>query len=313
MQGLLIYNPIRQKDPNWPNQLYLWIHTGKKKGVRLVPVATSSLNHYIKEYRTVIQMAIAVDDNDAATFMVESANIPVFNNSRATRITNDYKTLYEHLQKKSVPMAKSIGVSLTRSGSLPNDIAALYNKIGEGNIRFPFILKEPRDSQYGSSHLIEDEAQLSSIVKTLMPGPLVAQEYMNNATELTYRAVVVGRKVVAVVGKKIDSKYDSRLRDSGFYYGLRDVPREVKKLAVFAARAVGADFVAVDIAMSRFNIPVVTDMYTSFQTLPLEKATGVAISQKIIAFVKKERSWRYYRLKDYNRRQNRYFYKHQIK
>ncbi|MBW3017257.1 RimK family alpha-L-glutamate ligase [Candidatus Woesearchaeota archaeon] len=176
------------------------------------------------------------------------------------------------LQKKGIPMPKAYLASTVEGAK------AVLEKL-----RFPIIIKFPSGT-HGKGVLISDSyASASSMLDALfvMNKSFIIQEYIETGG-VDIRVIVAGEKVVASM-KRIAVQDEKR---ANIHMGAVGKPYTLdfrtQKIAVNAAKAVGADICAVDILEGpRGPMVIEVNLSPSFQGIT--KATKIDVADKVAA------------------------------
>ena len=115
---------------------------------------------------------------------------------------------------------------------------------------------------------------------------ILVQEYIKEAGGEDIRCIVVGGKVVASMRRKgKEGEFRSNLHRGGTAGKIVITPAE-RSTAVTAAKVMGLNVCGVDLLRSNHG-PVVMEVNSSPGLEGVEKATGVDVAGKIIAFIEK--------------------------
>lgn len=112
------------------------------------------------------------------------------------------------------------------------------------------------------------------------------QEYIENDGD--YRVLVLGEKVLGVMKRSRQSKDEFRNNYSaGGRVEVADLPEDVKKLAVEAAKVCGLSVAGVDVAFRDFDVkkPVIWEVNKGPQFKGFMKATGIDVPAEIVKYL----------------------------
>jgi ribosomal protein S6--L-glutamate ligase len=191
--------------------------------------------------------------------------------------TNGHDKILSHLKMihNKVPMPKTYIASSPESGK----------KILE-KMDYPIIMKIPSGTQGKGVMFADSYESASSMLDTLttLRQPFLIQEYIEtDSTDL--RVIVVGDKIIAAMKRK-GKKDDKRANIHAGGSGERIMPNDdVKKVALKAVRAIGAEICAVDILDSNIKGPLVIEVNLSPGLQGVTKATGLDVADKIAEFL----------------------------
>jgi ribosomal protein S6--L-glutamate ligase len=153
------------------------------------------------------------------------------------------------------------------------------------DVNYPIILKFPSGTQ-GKGVMIADSIQSALTVLDAMAAlkqPVLIQEYIETGG-IDTRAIVVGEKVVASMcreSKKGDVRSNIHAGGTGKSCEL-DI--KTKKLAVDAAKVVGAEICGVDI-LQGIKGPMVIEINLSPGLQGVTKATKIDVADKIASYL----------------------------
>jgi len=193
-----------------------------------------------------------------------------------TAFTTGHDKLLTHLRlaRYNVPMPRTYISSTTKAAK------EVLQKI-----TFPIIMKIPHGTQGKGVMFAESFAAASSMLDTLdaLKQPFIIQEYIETGgTDI--RAVVIGDKVVASM-QRISQSDEKR---SNIHAGGSGEPVELdqktQKIAIDAARAVGASICGVDILKS-VKGPLVIEVNLSPGLQGITKATNKNIADAIAKYL----------------------------
>jgi ribosomal protein S6--L-glutamate ligase len=202
---------------------------------------------------------------------------------KAGAFTAGHDKLLTHLflQQSKIPMPTTY---LTSSPTAAKKILKKVN--------YPIIFKFPSGTGGKGVMYAESYAAASSLMDALesLRQPFLIQEYRETSGE-DIRAIVVGGKLVAAMKRKaVVGEKRANIHAGG--EGEAFLPdAHMKKMAIEAAKAIGAEICAVDILES-IKGPVVIELNLSPGLQGITKATGVDVADKMAKYL-------YQRTKEY--------------
>lgn len=195
---------------------------------------------------------------------------------KAGAFTAGHDKLLTHLflQQAKIPMPTTY---LTSSPTAAKKILQKVN--------YPIIFKFPSGTGGKGVMYAESFAAASSLMDALesLRQPFLIQEYIETGGE-DIRVIVVGDKVVAGMKRKaVLGEKRANIHAGG--EGEAFLPdTHTKKIAVEAAKVIGADICAVDL-LEGAKGPVVVELNLSPGLQGITKATGVPVADKIAQFL----------------------------
>jgi len=184
---------------------------------------------------------------------------------------------------------KRAGIDVPRSiyGSLQ------YLKlVSKSYFSFPFIIKGSGGDRGTRVYIVHSQEELDKKVIELRPSEIsegrryMAQEYIENDGD--YRILVLGNKVLGIMKRSSQSKDEFRNNYSaGGSVEVAELPDDIKKMAIRAARTCGLLVAGVDVAFRDFDKskPVVWEVNKGPQFAGFMKATGIDVPAEIIKFL----------------------------
>jgi ribosomal protein S6--L-glutamate ligase len=202
----------------------------------------------------------------------EKSYMPIV--SSAFTIAHDKLLTQLELQKHKIPMPKTYMASTTEAAR------SLLERLN-----YPMIMKFPHGTQ-GKGVLFADSFQsASSILDALsyLRQPFIMQEFINTGGE-DIRAFVVGEKVVAAYKRKASVKEFRANLHAGGAGEATFLDEETKRIAVKAAKALGAQICGVDILVSHKG-PLVIEVNVSPSLKGITQYSGIDVSDKVAKFL----------------------------
>jgi len=195
----------------------------------------------------------------------------------ADSFTNGHDKILTHLKL----LHNQIPTPLTYIASSPQAAKDILKTMS-----YPIVMKIPCGTQGKGVIFADSFASASSMLDTLtvLRQPFLIQEYIETgSTDL--RIIVVGDKVVAAMKRK-GLKDDKRSNLHAGGIGERAVASEdVKRIAIKAAKALGAEICGVDILVSKLKGPLVIELNLSPGLQGVTKATGINVADKISEYL----------------------------
>lgn len=153
----------------------------------------------------------------------------------------------------------------------------------------PLILKLTASTHGNGVLLAETKKAAEALINAFrgIGSDFLVQEFIKEAGGSDIRCFVVGDKVIAAMQRKaVKGEYRSNLHRGGTAEVIKLRPEE-RRLAIKAARVMGLDLAGVDILRSAHG-PLVIEVNSSPGLEGIEKATGIDVASKIIAYIEKD-------------------------
>ncbi len=152
----------------------------------------------------------------------------------------------------------------------------------------PVVIKLLEGTQGIGVVLADTERSATSVIEAFRSAEvnIMVQEYIKEAGASDIRAFVVGGKIVAAMMRKgADGEFRSNLHRGGSAEVIK-LSTEERATALRAARSMGLNVCGVDMLRSNHG-PVVMEVNSSPGLEGIEKATGIDVAGRIIAFIEK--------------------------
>ena len=215
---------------------------------------------------------------------IERHNMFCINNRESMEVCEDkYRTILR-LSDSDIP------VPLTSIATNEETIDIAVKKVGG---KFPVVVKTITGSKGVGVFIIDRieslKSSLQAIWKVNSDTEIILQEYIESAYDL--RIHVLGKKVIAAM-KRFKIKKDFR---SNFSLGgkVSDVKltEEQEKIALLAAKAVGAVWSGVDMMIDKDGKCYIIEVNTSPGTQGIEQATGKSIVEMVVKYALDKKHW----------------------
>lgn len=197
----------------------------------------------------------------------------------ANAFTTIHNKLLTHLvlEQQHIPMPKTYISATTESAK---ELLAKVN--------FPIVMKFPEGTQGKGVMFADSKSSASSLLDALgaLNQPFIIQEYVETGgTDI--RALVVGDKVIAAM-KRTAQKEEKRANlHAGGYGTAVQLTREVNKLAVDTAKALGVDICGIDILEGPLG-PYVIEANISPGLQGLRKVSTIDLPEELAKFLYKK-------------------------
>ncbi len=202
----------------------------------------------------------------------KAAYMPFFANA----FTTVHNKLLTHLvlQQHKIPMPRTY---------ITSTIAAARDLLKRVN--YPIVMKFPEGTQGKGVMFADSYSSASSLLDALgvLNQPFIIQEYVETGGS-DIRALVVGEKVIAAMQRKAQTNEKRANIHAGGIGQPVQLSKEVIRLAVTTAQALGADICGVDILESPLG-PLVIEANISPGLQGLSKVSPIDIPDEIAKFL----------------------------
>lgn len=178
---------------------------------------------------------------------------------------------------------KGIGLPITGFAHSLDEINDLIKMVGGT----PLVIKFLEGTQGIGVILVETAKAARSVLEAFLglKVNILVQEYIRESGGADIRCFVVGGKVVAAMKRqaKAPEEFRSNLHRGGVAT-IENITDEEREMAIRAARIIGLNVAGVDIVRSNRG-PLIMEVNSSPGLEGIEKATGINVADKIIAFI----------------------------
>lgn len=190
-----------------------------------------------------------------------------------------YDKLFQHylLAKHGLPVISSL---LYTGRQLPDSVYSRF--------KTPYILKSIEGSRGRQVFLVDDKKEIGPRIKEFGRGKLLVQRYLPSKQD--YRIIVIGNRVVGSM-KRVAAEGEFRANVSlGGTVESVKVSKELRQLALRAAKVFNAEFAGVDVMKykGRYYLLEVNifPMFAGF-----EEATGINVAKELVQYIEKRYLW----------------------
>lgn len=208
----------------------------------------------------------------------EMMNVFSVNSSRGIVHSRDKLRCLQVLSKEGIGLPKTVFTNYSRN----------VEHVVESAGGAPVVLKLLEGTQGLGVVLAENQNAAQSVLEAFngLKARVIVQEFIKEAGGADIRAFVVDGEVVGAMKRQgKEGEFRSNLHRGGTATIL-ELTEEEKRTAIKAAEAVGLGVAGVDLLQSSRG-PLVLEVNSSPGLEGIERATGVDIAGKIIAFIEK--------------------------
>lgn len=209
----------------------------------------------------------------------EMMNVFSVNSSRGIVHSRDKLRCLQVLSKEGIGLPKTVFTNYSRN----------VEHVVESAGGAPVVLKLLEGTQGLGVVLAENQNAAQSVLEAFngLKARVIVQEFIKEAKGADIRAFIVDGEVVGAMKRQgKEGEFRSNLHRGGSATIL-ELTEEEKETAIKAAAAVGLGVAGVDLLQSARG-PLVLEVNSSPGLEGIERATGVDIAGKIIAFIEKK-------------------------
>ncbi|MDN4526227.1 ATP-grasp domain-containing protein [Fictibacillus fluitans] len=211
---------------------------------------------------------------------LETLGIPVFNSADSIEICDNKSHMYQTLATNGILFPKTI-IAPKVFGELQDE--SHYETVIR-EIRFPMVVKEAYGSFGMQVHLVQNEAELLALMKTLKNTEYVFQEMVASSYGRDVRINIVGGKAVASMLRKSETDFRANVS-----FGGKTEPytptKEQEDLAAACAVAAGTAFAGVDLLFGEDGTPLVCEINSNAHIRSIYECTGIDVADHMMDYI----------------------------
>ncbi|MGI9143364.1 MAG: ATP-grasp domain-containing protein, partial [Fluviibacter sp.] len=228
---------------------------------------------------------------------LESLGFVSVNSPKAVLLCEDKLDTVQKLQEKGIPTPKTALISSE------DDIENAINKIGG---KYPIVVKTLSGTKGIGVFQIDSKESLVSTLQTMWKlspeTELIVQEKIEADYDL--RIHVVGSRnstgdgdnytiIASMKRNRVENDFRTNVSLGGIAEAV-EIPKEIEKIAIGAAKATECSWCGVDIIIGKnTGVPYVLEVNASPGTDGIEQATGLDVTGIILEFILNKKNWNY--------------------
>ena len=283
-KGLLICNTVL-KDGKFQEIHDLYIASAKKLNIDLKVIANDQIITFIDQNKMqisnmdLIDFVIFLDKDIKLAKVIESMNIPVFNNSRVIEICDS--KIKTHMELYDVPAPKTLFAPSIFFHDLSNnhEFLALLKQ----QLTYPMVIKEEFGSFGNQVYLVHNDEELIQLQKQLGAKPHLYQEFIQESSGCDLRVQMVGNEIVACVKRQAHDDFRSNATLGGSMYQFELEQTYIDFAKQIQAR-LKADFCGIDLLITK-NGPLLCEVNSNAHVKNLMETTGINVCDKIMEYI----------------------------
>ncbi|NLU52003.1 MAG: RimK family alpha-L-glutamate ligase [Clostridiaceae bacterium] len=291
MTGWIIYNESLKTD-KFMEHVNWFVKAAEINGIKLIPFSNNELGAAViggqleifgAENHEKPQFVIFWDKDVYLAYHLEKMGIRVFNGSECIRICDNKILTHQVLSNHDIPMPKTIAAPMVYPGL--NVDETLFLDVIEKALSYPVVVKEAYGSFGAQVYLAKDREELIALRKKLISKPHLYQEFIDSSFGRDVRIQVVGDKVVAAMLRTSENDFRANVTNGSRMENFNP-PDAFVKLAVKAARLVGAHFAGVDMLFGKDGSPILCEINSNAHMKNIYTCTRVDVPDCIIKYIK---------------------------
>ena len=216
---------------------------------------------------------------------LENLGYRLFNSATSIETCDDKGLCAVRLEGKGIRMPKTATSPLTYPSLGYPSLDFLDRIVDE--LGFPMVVKENRGSFGKQVYLVKSRTELDDLVRQLVPGRMIFQEYISASFGRDLRIQTVGDEIIASV-MRIGKEGDFRANvTNGGHMITYEPSQAARRLALNVARELKLDFAGIDILLGESDEPILCEVNSNAHFKNLMDATGINIACHLADHVKR--------------------------
>lgn len=216
---------------------------------------------------------------------LKNKGIRIFNDPEVIETCDNKANQYIQLAQHQIPMPKTILAPKVYPAFSIQD-SGYYERVFD-ELKLPMIIKEGRGSFGMKVYLIETKAAFYEKVDELRGVDYVFQSFIASSKGRDIRVNIVGGKIVAAMYRHSETDFRANITNGGTAEVV-ELTAAQEKLAIQAAKAVGAEFAGVDLLFGEREEPLVCEVNAASHIRNILNVTGINVADAMIAYILEE-------------------------
>jgi ribosomal protein S6--L-glutamate ligase/gamma-F420-2:alpha-L-glutamate ligase len=279
MNGLLIYR-LQPLDKQQGFRLQTIIDAFKENGLMMIAVTTKDMTRLLEtSNKGFFQFALLLDeDPQIARYLEGEHQLKVFNDENAINVCVDRALLSITLRNAMVPSPATIALPYMLNVNLMQVIQDV--KFMMNDIAYPVLVKNRYPQPNEKIYYVRDENELVRVLAPIGMQPLIVQAFVPPTDRQSFKVLVIGEKTYAGV--------EVVTVDQTEYLKETTLPKSVSKIAIKAAKTIGADYALVSVFYLNKKNPYVYSVKSNPNIVELQVVTGLYLSAYLAQYIRKQ-------------------------
>ena len=279
MNGLLIYR-LQPLDKQQGFRLQTIIDAFKENGLMMIAVTTKDMTRLLEtSNKGFFQFALLLDeDPQIARYLEGEHQLKVFNDENAINVCFDRALLSITLRNAMVPSPATITLPYVLNVNLMQVIQDV--KFMMNDIAYPVLVKNRYPQPNEKIYYVRDENELVRVLAPIGMQPLIVQAFVPPTDRQSFKVLVIGEKTYAGV--------EVVTVDQTEYLKETTLPKSVSKIAIKAAKTIGADYALVSVFYLNKKNPYVYSVKSNPNIVELQVVTGLYLSAYLAQYIRKQ-------------------------
>jgi len=279
MNGLLIYR-LQPLDKQQGFRLQTIIDAFKENELMMIAVTTKDMTRLLEtSNKGFFQFALLLDeDPQIARYLEGEHQLKIFNDENAINVCVDRALLSITLRNAMVPSPATIALPYMLNVNLMQVIQDV--KFMMNDIAYPVLVKNRYPQPNEKIYYVRDENELVRVLAPIGMQPLIVQAFVPPTDRQSFKVLVIGEKTYAGV-EVVTVDQTEYLKETA-------LPKSVSKIAIKAAKTIGADYALVSVFYLNKKNPYVYSVKTNPNIVELQVVTGLYLSAYLAQYIRKQ-------------------------
>ena len=223
------------------------------------------------------KFVLFLDKDIRLAMQLEQLGVRVFNSARVIEICDDKAKTFQYLAGKGIHMPNTIMAPLMFRGVEKEEEYLLQV---EKILGYPMVVKECYGSFGEQVYLVTNREELAAKRQELITVPHLYQQYIGYSKGKDIRIYIVGNEIVATMLRTSETDFRANINNGGIGVAY-EPPTAFKLLALEVSKALGADFLGIDLLFEDEETPILCEVNSNAHIKAIQSCTGVNVAEKI--------------------------------
>ena len=217
---------------------------------------------------------IYLDKDKYISAMLEKSGLRLFNSHTSIQLCDDKMLTSIALADSGVPLPETLAGLLCYDAQ--SDVSETALRAVEKKLGYPLIVKASYGSLGSGVFKADDFSSLLAIARELKCTPHLFQRFVSESAGRDIRVIVVGGEVVAAMLRSSETDFRSNIELGGVGTPV-EVDRELGKLCIRTAEALGLDYYGIDVLLGEGGY-LVCEVNSNAFFGGIERVTGINVA-----------------------------------
>jgi RimK family alpha-L-glutamate ligase len=284
MKGALIVNHFASS-PHFNSIYDLITESAARAGIELAPISAGALLGALDSAPNAPDFALFWDKDVLLARRLERGGWRLFNSAHTVEVCDNKALTAEALLAHGVPTPKKVTAPLAFPMTGYSKVDFIQKACA--TLGLPIVIKELYGSLGEQVYLAHTVEEAERIVRSLGARPFLFEEFIKESFGTDIRVNVVGGEVKAAMRRfGAEGEFRSNIGAGGVGTPVT-LTEEQARVALAAARAVGADFAGVDLLIGKEGVPLVCEVNSNPHFTGTLAYCGINLADEIYAYIRR--------------------------